>query len=261
MISSLGNAQMKNIVLLNTKARARREQDVFVAEGVKMFLEAPVSRVQKIYISESFYGKQIYRSKIEKFPYEVVSDEVFRKVCDTKTPQGIFTVLKQSHYEEQELFGGENPLLLILEGIQDPGNLGTMLRTAEGAGVSGVIMDRNTSDIYNPKVIRATMGSVYRMPFLYVEDLRACISRLKEKGVCVFASHLAGELSYTQKDYRGKTAFLIGNEGSGLTEETVALADFCIKIPMRGKVESLNAAVAAALLIYEAGRQRGEESL
>lgn len=247
---------MKNIVLLNTKARARREQDVFVAEGVKMFLEAPVSRVQKIYISESFFDKKIYRSKIEKFPYEVVCDDVFQKVCDTKTPQGIFTVIKQSHYKEEDIYREENPLLLILEGIQDPGNLGTMLRTAEGAGVSGVIMDRNSSDIYNPKVIRATMGSVYRMPFFYTEDLRACIGRMKERGICVFASHLSGEALYTQKNYRGKTAFLVGNEGSGLTDETAAMADACIKIPMGGRVESLNAAVAAALLMYEADRQR-----
>ena len=256
MITSLSNAQMKNIMQLNAKARVRREQDVFVAEGMKMFLEAPPSSVQKVYVSEHFIMKENDGDIIEKYPYEIVKDDVFHKVCDTKTPQGILTVLKQFHYSEKDIYGGENPLLLLLEGVQDPGNLGTMIRTSEGAGVSGIIMDRNTADIYNPKVIRATMGSVYRMPFLYVDDLHACIRRLKEEGICVYASHLSGEELYTQKNYRNKTSFLIGNEGNVLTRETAERADAYIKIPMNGRVESLNAAIAAALLLYEADRQR-----
>lgn len=256
MINSPVNAQVKNIILLNTKSKARREQDAFVAEGVKMFLEAPASHVRKVYVSGEFFSKTMYRDKIEKVPYEIVSDEVFRKMCDTKTPQGILTVLEQFHYREKDIYAGENPLILILESIQDPGNLGTMIRTAEGAGVSGILMDRGTVDIYNPKVIRATMGSVYRMPFYYTDDLRASIERMKTQNIRVFAAHLRGEEFYTKKDYRKGTAFMIGNEGNGLTEETASLADSYIKIPMGGSVESLNAAVAAALLMYEADRQR-----
>lgn len=194
---------------------------------------------------------------LEKTGYEVVSDSVFNKISDTITPQGILCVVEQFHYNMKEILQKENPLLLVLENIQDPGNLGTMLRTAEGAGVDALIMSRDTVDIYNPKIIRATMGSIYRMPFCYVEDLHEALGELKKAGVHTYAAHLKGTQLHTEQDYSGKTAFLIGNEGNGLREETAALTDTYIRIPMEGKVESLNAAVAAAVLMYEAKRQRG----
>ena len=147
--------------------------------------------------------------------------------------------------------------LLILEGIQDPGNLGTMIRTGEGAGATGILMDKTTVDMFHPKAIRATMGALYRMPFFITSDLQGAIQQLKEKGVSIYAAHLSGALSYEEPDYRGHTGFLIGNEGNGLSPEAAGLADVCIQIPMEGKVESLNAAVAAALLMNEAKRQRG----
>lgn len=254
MITSANNPQIKNVILLNTKGKARREQDLFVAEGVKMFLEAPVPSVEKVYVSDSFYQKTIHRSKIEKLPFEVVADDIFMKMSDTKTPQGILTVMKQFHYSEDELLQKENALFLVLEGIQDPGNLGTMLRTGEGAGVTAIFADKNTADLYNPKVIRSTMGSVYRVPFLVSDSLSRLVTRMKEHHVCVYAAHLLGEKSFDEESYSEGTAFLIGNEGNGLTEETAALADSYIKIPMCGKVESLNAAVAASLLLYSAKR-------
>lgn len=258
MISSLGNAQVKNVISLNTRTKERRRQDLFVAEGLKMFLEAPRSCIVKVFVSENFYKREDCMDLLGQADYEVVSAEVFDRMSDTKTPQGILTVLRQLHYVPENLTGSSCPLLLILEGIQDPGNLGTMVRTAEGAGVSGILMDRGTVDIYNPKVIRSTMGSIYRMPFLYSEDLRKEIRHLKEQGIKIYAAHLGGDVLFTRKDYGGASAFLIGNEGNGLTEETAACADECIKIPMSGRVESLNAAVAASLLMYEADRQRRE---
>ena len=149
-----------------------------------------------------------------------------------------------------------NPLILVLENLQDPGNLGTILRTAEGAGVTGVLMSEGCVDIYNPKVIRSTMGSVFRMPFCYTADLQGVLTEWKKRGIRIFAAHLHGENSFTQESYQEGSAFLIGNESQGLTEETAQLADCLIRIPMRGKVESLNASVAASLLVYEAMRQR-----
>lgn len=146
--------------------------------------------------------------------------------------------------------------LLIVEGIQDPGNLGTMIRTGEGAGVTGVIMDKSTVDIFHPKVIRATMGSIYRMPFYSASDLAGTVGQLKERGISLYAAHLAGDMAYDEPDYTGPVGFLVGNEGKGLSPQAAGLADAYVRIPMEGSVESLNAAVAAALLMYEANRQR-----
>ena len=156
----------------------------------------------------------------------------------------------------EEMLRDKAPLFLLLENIQDPGNLGTMLRTGEGAGVSGIIMSRDTVDLYNPKVIRSTMGSIYRVPFYYAEDFAAAVHQVQQAGVSVYAAHLRGKNSYACQDYTKGTAFLIGNEGNGLREETAELADCYIRIPMEGKVESLNAAVASSILMYEAHRQR-----
>ena len=243
MITSVSNTKIKNVMQLNQKAKARREQGLFVAEGRKMFLEAPENWVFQVFVSE-------------KYPYEIVKDSVFRQMCDTKTPQGILTVLKLPSWSEEEVLAGENPLVMVLEDLQDPGNAGTIFRTGEGAGVSGVFLTKTCVDITNPKVIRSTMGSVYRMPFLYVEDVVSLKAELEQKGIRTFAAHLKGKNSYDQEDYQGGTAFLIGNEGNGLTEEAAEAADCLIRIPMCGKVESLNAAMAAGILMYEAARQR-----
>ena len=180
-------------------------------------------------------------------------------MSDTMTPQGILCLVRQFHYELEEILEEkikERALFIILEDIQDPGNLGTVFRTAEAAGADGVIMSRQTVDVYNPKTIRSTMGSVYRVPFLCVEDVSSIIKVLQEKGVRVYAAHLDGKVFYETFDYRASTAFLIGNEAKGLREETASCADTLIRIPMEGQVESLNAAVASSVLLYEAHRQR-----
>lgn len=256
MITAASNKRVKNLVNIIQKARARKEQGVFVTEGIKMFLEADLEQIKEVYVSQSFYEKGKGEDKLEKCHYEILTDELFRKVSDTQTPQGILCVMKQYHYRLEDLLKEENPLLLILEDIQDPGNLGTMVRTAEGAGVHGVIMTKGTVDIYNPKTIRSTMGSVYRMPFLYTEDLEKVITALQTKGITLYAAHLQGEKYYHELDYTKGTAFLIGNEGNGLKEATAQSADIYMKIPMAGRVESLNAAVASVILMYEAARQR-----
>lgn len=258
-ISSPSNAQVKNLVLLQKKAKARDEQGIFVIEGIKMFEEAKaLGLVIKAYASESFYGETIkdepkYFDGIE---YEVLTDMVFKEVSDTKTPQGILATVKQANYPLENLLEAPDACILLLEDIRDPGNMGTMIRTAEGAGVTGIIFGDSTVDIYNPKVIRSTMGSIYRMPFYQSKDFYLTISQMKEQGIIVFAAHLMGASYDTENYFKGKCAFLIGNEANGLSERAVKEADKLIKIPMAGHVESLNAAVAAAILMYEAARQR-----
>ena len=241
---------------LNQKAKARREQGLFVAEGRKMFLEAPESWVSQVFVSETVSQDGELMSQAEKYPCEIVKDSVFRQMCDTKTPQGILTVLKLPSWSEEEVLAGKNPLVMVLEDLQDPGNAGTILRTGEGAGVSGVFLTKTCVDITNPKVIRSTMGSVLRVPFVYAPDLKEACEQMKKAGISLYAAHLKGMHNYDQEDYTKDTGFLIGNEAKGLTDEMAAVADTYIKIPMAGQVESLNAAVASSVLMFEAARQR-----
>ncbi len=240
---------------MNKDAKTRYEQRVFVAEGLKLFLEAPKERVRGVYVSESFLESGGGDKIPGDCPYEIVSDRVFSAVSDTKTPQGILCLVEM---EEHSLDGmaGEDALILALEDIRDPGNLGTMLRAGEGAGATGVILGGATVDAYHPKVVRAAMGSLFRVPFLATRDLPGCVMELRRRGVCVYAARLDGASYYGDPDYAGPTCFLIGNESKGLGEAVAGLADGSVRIPLEGRAESLNAAVAAALLLYEANRQR-----
>lgn len=260
MITSTTNNRIKKLAALSQKAKLRRAEDVFLVEGPRMFAEAPRSWIREVYVSESFLARCSFQEELKTQPYEVVSDEVFQKISDTKTPQGILSVLQCPHYEMKELLQKEKPLLVILENIQDPGNLGTIFRAGEGAGIDGIIMTRETADLFNPKVIRATMGSVYRVPYFYTDDIQVSIAELKQRGIAVYAAHLSDSVSYDEPDYQKGTAFLIGNEGNGLKRETADCATQYIKIPMQGQVESLNAAIATSILMYEAARQRNNNA-
>lgn len=278
MISSTVNKQVKFVNALVKKAKTRKEEDLFVAEGLRMCAEIPKERIRTLYVSESFQKHPDYNAMTQGVrQVELVTDEVFGALSDTRTPQGVLALVKQYHYTLEDVVGasggtpapgpvlapGKTPennsmpkLLMILETLQDPGNLGTILRAGEGAGVTGIIMDSHTADIYSPKVIRSTMGSVLRVPFTYVDSLADTLPQLKRRGIRLFAAHLEGTHNYEEEDYTGNTGFLIGNEANGLKEETARMADAFIRIPMAGRVESLNAAVAASVLMFEAARQR-----
>lgn len=267
MITSLSNPKVKHLVELQSKSRTRNKEGLFVIEGIKMFLEASCNLTKEVYVDEITYKKmeecqkatpstnlgeaylKLVKLKSEGVFVETVSTDVFKKASDTQTPQGILAVIGMMNYCLKDILGGN---VLVLEDIQDPGNLGTMIRTAEGAGVSGVLMSKGTVDIFNPKTIRSTMGSLFRVPFYYTDDLKTSIDELKKAGIKVYAAHLKGTEFYDEIKYEGKSAFLIGNEGNGLSDETAGLADMYIKIPMEGKLESLNASIAAALLMYRA---------
>ncbi len=245
------NNQIKEITALRDKSKARKEAGLYIVEGPKMCEEAPKNMVVNTFVTHKCLESN--HSWLDGREYELVEERVFEKLSDTKTPQGILSVLKQPQYSLKDMLS-QGELYVILEDIQDPGNLGTIIRTAEAAGVAGIIMTKGCVDIFNPKTIRSTMGPIYRVPFVYVEDIAQAINTVKQAGVAVYAAHLKGESYYDDINY-GRAAFLIGNEGNGLKEETAALADTYIKIPMEGKVESLNAAVATSILMYEHNRQ------
>ncbi len=261
MITSTSNQQVKNLIQLQKKAKARGEQDVFVVEGIKMYEEAPLDRLVQTFVSESFWRAHgpVFEKSGRPDPV-ILSDPAFAAAADTRTPQGILCVVRQYHYSLEEVCapvaGGGPQLLIVLENLQDPGNLGTIIRTAEAAGATGVLLSEGCVDIFNPKVIRSTMGSVYRMPFCYVDRLCDTLRGLRRRGIRFYAAHLAGSVSYDTEDYTQAGGFLIGNESRGLSDEAARAADVCVKIPMCGRAESLNAGVAAAVLMYEAARQR-----
>lgn len=256
MITSTGNAQVKELLQLQKKSKARNERNVFVVEGIKMFSEAPRNRIEKVFISETLFNRKKQELNLDGLKIEILSDKVFSHVSDTKTPQGILCIVKQKKTKLEEIFAQNPAHLMILDNLQDPGNLGTIARTAEGAGVSGIILSKDCVDIYNPKTIRSTMGSIYRMPFLYVEDLENTIDEVKKQGIKVYAAHLQGKNNYDEENYKTGCAFLIGNEGNGLRDEIAEKADIWVKIQMHGQVESLNAAIASSILMFEVCRQR-----
>ena len=260
MITSASNAKVRHVRKLLQSARLRREEGLFVVEGRKMFLEAPDSWIGQVFAAESFLksvqdADREAARKAERFSMEAVSDSLFIQMSGTVTPQGIMAILRAPVYTPGEVIRPDG-LYVVLEDLQDPGNLGTIFRTAEAAGAMGLLLTRTGVDPLSPKVVRATMGSVFRLPYLVVEDVREGARALKEKGIRLFAADLDGKNAYDEESYLSGSAFLVGNEGNGLTAGAKAAAQERIRIPMLGKAESLNAAMAAGILLFEASRQR-----
>ncbi len=257
MIISTNNPKVKYLVQLQKKRKLREEKGIFIVEGIRMFRETPIELIEEIYATEEFYqkNKALFPNVLDK-KIELCSEPVFQKISETTTPQGILCVVRRKSYDISQLLNREDAHILVLEDLQDPGNVGTIFRTAEAAGVTGIIMSKSTADLYQAKTIRSTMGSIFRMPCVCVEDVREAVCELKKHKFFTFAAHLDGEKWYNEVEYKGKVAFLIGNEGNGLTDLVAKEADTFIRIPMEGEVESLNAAIAATILMYEAYRQR-----
>ena len=285
VITSLTNDTVKYIEKLKKKASFRREEGCFVVEGIRMIREVPENRRILLFLTEDA-SRQYPELASWCERTELVSPQVLQKLSDTETPQGMLAVVSMSDRapsaepardaeptgtaepardaeptrtaepaRDAEPTRTVEPLYLVLDGLQDPGNVGTLIRTAEAVGATEVLMSRNTADPYSPKVVRSTMGTIFRVPVRITEDLPSAIEELKKKGVVIFGTHLSGTDFY-EADLTGPAAFLIGNEGNGLSEAVAATSDRLLKIPMEGKVESLNAAVSGSVVAYEAYRQR-----
>lgn len=250
MITSRSNKQIKHIVQLQKKSKLRNQEGVFIVEGPRMVSETPENLLQEIYVAESFADR--WQGAFD----EIVSDDVMKAMADAVTPQGVLAVVRQPRYEFSDILNRTPSLLLLAEGVQDPGNLGAMFRTGEGAGVTGIIMHQTTVDIFHPKTVRSTMGSIYRVPFFVANDWQETITKISQSGVTLYAAHLKGQQMYDMFDYTKSCGFFVGNEGNGLADETTQRADHLLKIPMEGQLESLNAAMAAGILMYEVSRQR-----
>ena len=282
IISSGSNPRIRKLVELQKKAKLRRETGLFVIEGSRLCADTPAQYIKEVYMTENRIRNASEKEKrlMQEHPVTLVTEEAMAKAADTTTPQGILCVAKMPVYSRESLLGktageaqeadkadgrgsvcGGAPLLLVLEDIQDPGNLGTIFRTAEAAGATGILMSRGTVDLFHPKVVRATMSAIFRMPFYISNDLCEEISALRESGIPSYAAHLDGKRVYDELPLTQGCAFLIGNEGNGLSAELTAKADEKIIIPMAGGAESLNAAMAAGILVFEAARQRRTQQL
>lgn len=266
----------KFILELQKKPKLRRESGLYTIDGPKMAGEIDAADVEEIYITKEFIGSRHFHEceeLIKQKRYNVISDSEMKQISDTVSPQGILVVARQKKYKGLAAFSEaamsyagkmsiRAPFFIILETLQDPGNLGTIIRAGEAAGVTGIIADTETVDIYSPKVVRSTMGAILRLPYIAVADLKRAVVSLRNgdftggENVRLYAAHLDGARDYAEVDYTVPSAVMIGNESRGLSDEITELSDERILIPMCGHTESLNAAIAASVISFEASRQR-----
>lgn len=267
-ITSVQNPLIKRLHQLHTK-KSRDESGTYLIEGIHLVEEAfksaqPVETL--LFDSESGLERQV-ASLLEQYSHsngqEVrvisASTPVIEKLSETKSPQGIVAELKKPSLDWNHWWSsvsGKDYLLLILDEIQDPGNLGTILRTADAAGVEGVILSGGNVDLYNGKVIRSTMGSLFRVPVFHVDRSDLIQTIQKANGRLLVTSLGESSHAYDAPIYQGPTAIVIGNEGRGVSQELLQQATETVHIPLYGQAESLNAGVAAGIMLYEARRQR-----
>lgn len=256
LIESKQNKIVKYILSLQNK-KNRDQFKTFITEGEKFISEIPNNWEIDFYaVSETYANSNDIRKFKDRARLYILKDSIFNSVSDTVNPQGILAVCMQKEYTKEMLLNNKNAFIIILEEINDPGNLGTIIRTADAAGADGVIISKGSADIYNPKVIRASAGSVFNIPFVCDIDLNEFIPLLKEKQIKTYAAHLKGEKYPYDMDFKKGVALLIGNEARGLSDETAEKAGTLVKLPIQGRAESLNASIAGGILIYEAVRQR-----
>jgi len=242
--------KIQNIRNLQGKASVRKKEGKFVIEGPRLIKEALLDIEYIVYSKEH---KVMIKAKEMGIPCYEVSDKEYRKLSDVVTPQGIMAVVEQSSPTIDDIKG---PLVIACIDIQDPGNMGTIIRAADATNVSGIITSKGCVDIYNQKTIRSTAGSIFHVPVVQSRDIACDVSILKGKGYKIIATDTTGIESFWQTDLKEKVVILIGNEGAGLSKDILDLADVVVSIPIPGKAESLNAAMCASVIIYEALRQR-----
>ena len=253
IISSKDNEVIKNIRKLKEK-KYRDLQNEYIVEGIKLIKEAieENAKIKLIVIcAECLKEKIIDKNllyEIAKYECVYVTEKVFNLISDVKAPQGILSVIEKNNKEEQINYNED--IIIVLDGIQDPGNLGTILRTVDSANLKQIIVSSDTADCYNPKVVRSTMGAIFRVNVIETEDLIQTLKNIKKHKYDIVVTSLETENSIYDIKYN-KKVIVIGNESKGVSKEIQELADQKVKIPMLGKTESLNASVATAIIVYE----------
>ncbi len=256
-INSVNNALVKSTAELKQK-KYRVQQGLFLAEGLRTVEEAvhygQIERIFYTAIEDDRMRTVLEQAAAEGIQLICVSEPVMKKLSDTESPQGIIAVCKMQTTELDSLMA-EGKMLLVLDRVGDPGNIGTMLRTADAAGMGGLILLSGTADIYAPKTVRASMGSLFHLPIIAGVNEARFIKAAHDAGYELLVTCLKGADNLYKADLGGRTAFVMGNEANGATDTLIAAADKRVYIPMPGKAESLNVAMAAGIVMFEALRQ------
>lgn len=252
-ITSKDNSVIKYLSKLQTSSKFRREEEKFVCEGLRVCLEAlnGNAEVDKVFVTQDMLDK--HKSELSALlncgaETYLISNKLMSLVADTKTPQGVICILKA--LDNSIVFDTINNKCIFLQNIQDPNNLGTILRTADALGISAVVMTRDCCDIYSPKVSRGAMGALFRVPFCFADDAVAFVKEFSKSGTS-YAAVVRDAEKLTDCKLDGNVLVAIGNEGNGLTKELIDACDYKVTIPMQGNAESLNAAIASGILMWE----------
>lgn len=254
-ITSIQNPTIKLVKELQKKKSTRKKQQLFIVEGIRAVQEIPKHiRIEQVLVSE----------QIEESTYEglnvrevlVVTEEIFKSISDTQTPQGMMAIVKIPEVSLESLEVEDGPYL-VLENLQDPGNLGTIVRTAHAFDFKGILMTKGCVDLYSPKVVRSTMSSLFYVPVVTDYSIEEIITYLKKSQVTLYTTALTKKAQPIQNiAFNKRMALVIGNEGNGVSEYCLAETDYNMIIPMPGGAESLNASVAAGVCMYEMTRQK-----
>lgn len=258
VITSKDNEIIKNIKKLKEK-KYRDQENKFLVEGIKMVQEAIAenAKISKIVICEDCINdgtlKQDLLYEIAKKDCIYVSEKVFQTITDVETPQGILAVIERENSEDGISY--DEDVIVVLDGIQDPGNLGTILRTLDSVNLKQIILSEKTVDAYSPKVVRSTMGAIYRVNIIKSKNIVETLKKIKKHKYELIATSLQTQESIYDLEYKNK-AIIIGNEANGVSQEVLDITNRKVKIPMLGKTESLNAAVATGVILYEYVRRK-----
>ncbi|HHW81637.1 MAG TPA: RNA methyltransferase [Bacteroidales bacterium] len=260
LISSLQNPSVKNLVKLN-KARERKAQNLFVIEGARELSLALAGgySLKEVYVCRELFENTDYPDVLDSIDDDIIFDitpQVFKKVSYRTSSDGLIALTQPKPHTLAGISLSDNPFVIILESVEKPGNLGAILRTADAAAVDAVIVCDPQTDIYNPNVIRSSVGGLFTVQTAVCTSQEA-MEWLHAHSIAFYAAELEAAEWYQDVDYRGASAVVMGTEADGLTDSWLNNATMRIKIPMRGKLDSLNVSVSTAVLTFEAMRQRG----
>lgn len=261
-ITSSSNSLIKHVKSLHRK-KTRWETNSFFVEGIRAVEETIISKAE---IEFFLYSDSLFESKggeelltlINKNYQNVynITDKLFNDVSDTQNPQGIIAVVKFTTVSLEEVILDKNNFLILLDKVQDPGNMGTIIRTADALGANAMIVAKGCVDVFSPKTIRATMGSIFHLPLVYQEDIEDIIATLKKNNIKIISTGLESSKPCYDVNFQEDFVLVIGNEASGISQRVFEISDSIVNIPMSGDAESLNAAIASGIVMYEASRQR-----
>lgn len=258
-ITSLQNERIKHLLLLQQKSAVRRQEGLFVVEGQRELLHCINAgyEVQSIFADCEKCGDGLKDIPTDGIEVVEVSSRVYEKIAYRGSTEGMVAIVKtrQHIFEDLEKRMGESPLFVVLESVEKPGNMGAILRSADAAGINGVIVCDPLTDLYNPNLIRASIGAIFTVPTVACTS-GECIAWLKKNGIQILTAQLQDSSLYYDTDMRRPTAIVMGTEATGLTTQWREAADRHIRIPMCGKLDSLNVSVSSAILMFEAVRQR-----